>query len=371
MGTETMSGPAGAPASSNRKKRLGTILQIGLAVVVVGAIFFGVLPQIADFSRVWAEISEMTWLEITTLLAFTAWNIVTYWLVMVAALPGLTYSQAMVVNQSSTAISNSMPGGGALGIGVTYAMYTSYGFTPSEITRSILVTGVWNNFVKLGMPVVALALLAIWGDVNAALVTAAIIGLAALAASIAIFGATLHSERLARRVGVRLGKAITPVLRLIRRSTDRDWGESLVQFRSETIGLVKKRWLWLTATTVVSHLSLYLVLLVTLRHIGASQDEVGWIQVLATFSFIRLVSALPITPGGLGVVELGLTAGLIAAGGDRAEVVAAVLVYRVLTYAIPIPFGAITYVFWQRGAARRRRARIDHPASSPAAVKGK
>jgi uncharacterized membrane protein YbhN (UPF0104 family) len=48
-------------------------------------------------------------------------------------------------------------------------------------------------------------------------------------------------------------------------------------------------------------------------------------------AFIRLVSALPITPGGLGVVELGLTAALIAAGGDRAEVVAGVLVYRALT----------------------------------------
>jgi putative heme transporter len=371
MGTVITPPPAEATPSANQRKRLSTILQVVVALVVVGAIFFGVLPKIADFSKVWAEIAEMTWIEITTLLAFTAWNIVTYWLVMVAALPGLSYPQAMIVNQSSTAISNSMPGGGALGIGVTYAMYTSYGFSPSEITRSILVTGVWNNFVKLGMPIVALALLAIWGDVNAALVTAALVGLAVLIAAIAIFGATLHSARLARRVGQGLGKLVTPILRIIRKPTDRDWGESLVTFRSETIGLVKRRWAWLTLSTLVSHVSLYLVLLVTLRHIGASEDEVGWIQVLATFSFIRLISALPITPGGLGVVELGLTAGLIAAGGERAEVVAAVLVYRVLTYAIPIPFGAITYVVWQRGAARRREARFKHPASTPMVVKGK
>lgn len=85
----------------------------------------------------------------------------------------------------------------------------------------------------------------------------------------------------------------------------------------------------------------------------------SWIQVLAAFAFIRLVSALPITPGGLGVVELGLTAALIAAGGDRAEVVAGVLVYRVLTYLLPIPFGALTYVAWRRGAKRRAEARTE------------
>ncbi|MGH2827628.1 MAG: lysylphosphatidylglycerol synthase transmembrane domain-containing protein, partial [Actinomycetota bacterium] len=88
-------------------------------------------------------------------------------------------------------------------------------------------------------------------------------------------------------------------------------------------------------------------------------NEASWIQVLAAFAFIRLISALPITPGGLGVVELGLTAALIAAGGDREEVVAGVLVYRAFTYLLPIPFGALTYVAWRRGAKRRAAARSE------------
>jgi uncharacterized protein (TIRG00374 family) len=88
-----------------------------------------------------------------------------------------------------------------------------------------------------------------------------------------------------------------------------------------------------------------------------SEAEVGWIEVLAAFAFIRLVSALPITPGGLGIVELGLTAALVAAGGAEAQVVAAVLVYRALTYLLPIPFGLAAYLRWKsRSESRKERA---------------
>jgi putative heme transporter len=72
---------------------------------------------------------------------------------------------------------------------------------------------------------------------------------------------------------------------------------------------------------------------------------------------VRLLSAFPITPGGVGFVELGLIGGLVLAAGHhpvvpaaafRAQVAAAVLIYRALTYAAPIPAGALTYLIWQR-----------------------
>ena len=347
-----------------RHKPLRRILQIVISLAVVALVFFFALPKIADYSQVWVEIKEMTWLELLTIAAVAAWNIVTYWFVMVAALPGSNFWQAMKVNQTSTAIANTVPGGGALGIGVTYGMYTSYAFTPPEIGLSIAVSGIWNNFVKLGMPVIALALLTVQGSASGSLLVAALAGVAALLAAILLFGLSLRSEAQARAIGNRLGGAISSIMRLLKKPESRSWGDSFVRFRSDTIHLLKRRWKELTLATVVSHISLYLVLLLTLRHVGVSQNEVGWIQILAAFSFVRLVSALPITPGGLGVVELGLTAALVTAGGDRAQVVASVLVYRALTYLLPIPFGAIAYLLWQRHADRRRRARETQEAKS-------
>ena len=68
------------------------------------------------------------------------------------------------------------------------------------------------------------------------------------------------------------------------------------------------------------------------------------------------ISAVSVTGGhlgaGLGVVELALTTGLTAAGGTRAPVVAAVLVYRALTYLLQILLGAAAYLVWRRTAPR-------------------
>lgn len=110
----------------------------------------------------------------------------------------------------------------------------------------------------------------------------------------------------------------------------------------------------LTLATLVSHLSLFLVLLLALRHIGVSNREVSWAEALAVFAFARLVTAIPITPGGIGIVEVALIAGLSAAGGARPQVAAAVLVFRALTYVLPIPLGLGAYVFWRRNSSWRR-----------------
>ena len=96
------------------------------------------------------------------------------------------------------------------------------------------------------------------------------------------------------------------------------------------------------------------MLLLALRFLGVSGSQVGWAEALAVFAFARLLTAVPFTPGGLGVVELALITGLSAAGGARASVAAAVLVYRSLTYVLPIPLGLGSYVFWRRNRSWRR-----------------
>jgi uncharacterized protein (TIRG00374 family) len=134
------------------------------------------------------------------------------------------------------------------------------------------------------------------------------------------------------------------------------WDLAVTKFRSRVIGLVDRRWLALTAATIVSHLSLYAVLLVCLRVMGVSDAEVGWAEALAVFAFARLVTAIPITPGGAGVVELAMITGLTAAGGDDAQVVASVLLFRALTFVLPIVIGAGTYIFWRRNRSWRDSA---------------
>jgi putative heme transporter len=347
--------------------RLKKVVRVVVSLALAGAIFAYVLGSAADFSDVSEAISSMSGLELGTLFLAAAWNLITYWMVVVASTPGLTYPQAAVLVESTTAVANAVPGGSAVAVGLTYSMLGSWGFSRSRSTLSVVVSGLWNNFAKLGLPVLSLALLAMQGDVSGPRVTAGLFGIAALVGSITVFALMLRREAFAHKAGDTMAGWVSRARRRLGKGPVEGWGDAMVKFRGRTIGLVSQAWKRLTVATSVSHLSLFLVLLLALRHMGVSDAELNWVEVLAVFAFVRLLTAIPITPGGLGVVELGLIAGLTTAGGDEAEVVAAVLIYRGLTYLLPIPLGLLTYLFWKRNTSWRDSAPPLSPAMAPAA----
>ncbi len=181
--------------------RVRRALQAAVSILLVGGIFYFVLGQFADLSSVWDAMRSLTTGEIAVLVILAAWNLATYWIQMVVATPGLTYPQSMVLTESTTAVSNALPAGGAIGVGLTYSILGSWGFSNSRATLAVLLTGIWNNFAKLGMPVVALAILAVQGEAGGGRMVAAAAGLVGLIAAVVIFGLILHSEPFARQLG--------------------------------------------------------------------------------------------------------------------------------------------------------------------------
>jgi putative heme transporter len=138
-------------------------VRVVLSLVLAAALLLGVLPRLADLSEVWATLQGLSRGWLLVLLAGAAWNIATYQFVMMSALPGLSMGKAFVAGQLSTALANTLPAGAVVGVGVTYTVLRSFGHGPSSIAVAATLTGVWNTFVKLGLPVVALALLAFTG----------------------------------------------------------------------------------------------------------------------------------------------------------------------------------------------------------------
>ena len=124
-------------------------------------------------------------------------------------------------------------------------------------------------------------------------------------------------------------------------------------FRGRAGALIAARGWRITAATAASNLTLWLVLLACLRGLGLSQAQVPWQTSLAAFAFVRLLTVLPVTPGGLGITELGLIGTLVATAGHQAsaQVTAAVLLYRAVTYLPPIPLGAIACLTWRHAPA--------------------
>jgi uncharacterized protein (TIRG00374 family) len=99
---------------------------------------------------------------------------------------------------------------------------------------------------------------------------------------------------------------------------------------------------------------------VTLRTLGITGSEISLAEAFAAWALVRLLGSIPVTPGGLGVVELGLTGALIGFGGKRAHVVAAVLVYRFLTTVPTLLLGLAAAFTW-----RRQGIKTHEPALAP------
>ena len=101
-------------------------------------------------------------------------------------------------------------------------------------------------------------------------------------------------------------------------------------------------------------------MVVALRVCGAGADQLSWEEILVAWSLTRLLLLIPITPGGIGFVELGMTGLLVAFGGDHTAVVAGVLLERALTFLPPIILGVLFGA--QLGVSRKGGVR-DAPSS--------
>ncbi len=325
------------------------VARTAVSVTLVAVAFGFAVPHVASYRSVWASVDAMTWPHVLLVAAAAAASMVSYWITIRAVLPALRLRQAAAVNLGSNAVAGTLPAGGALAMGVSWAMLSSWGLSTADYVLYTLVTGIWNVFTLLGLPVLALLVLTTARRPDAALVTGAAVGVALLAAGIGGLGLILRSQAFAARAGQALQRPAALVCRLARRPPPASTAGSLSGFRDRAGVLLAARGGRITAATVASYLLLWLVLLACLRGTGLSQAQLPWQTSLAAFALIRLLTALPITPGGLGITELGLIGVLAAGAGHRAsvQITAAVLMYRAVTYLPPIPLGALACLTWR------------------------
>jgi putative heme transporter len=319
-----------------------------VGVILVAGIFGLALPRIASYRDVIDVVSELVWWEIVVLGLATVWNVVTFAPPWRSAMPGLGLWRALVMTQASTAAASVFPGGEAVGLGLTFGMLKGWGFRSGAIAAAAAVVTTMNALAKVLLPVAALVGLLVTGRQGGLLGLLTVIAVGTIGLLLGAAVVALRTDASTRVFAARLDawRARVPLLR--RRAADNPLPERLSRFRGETIELLRRRWFQLLTWTLVGHLSVFVVLLVTLRAVGVPSSEVDFVEAFAAWALTRLLTAVPITPGGLGIIELGLTGALVAAGGENDNVVAAVLLYRLLTWLPPIVLGAPAALLWRR-----------------------
>lgn len=343
---------ATAPPTAALDKKKSIILGvIGLIFIVL--IFWKVIPTIGSYQDALTALENMGLWSVALIVIAVIIYLAVYGFPFMAAVPGLRYWQGQQINQAAFAISNGVPGGGAVGLAVQYGMLASYKITPAASTSAIAVVGLWSIFVTLGFPIIGVGALILGGANGGAYVAVALVGFGILTASIVVLALIVRSASLAAAVG-RLGnKVIHPFGRWIKSLQGLDLVPAILNFRTTIYGLVTKRWAWITLAQCGVFLTQFLILYVALRGVeGWDNEGTSVLIAFGAFAVSQIGLMIPITPGGVGTVDAFMIGILTAFGTSDGAATAADLVWRAASFVPQILIGVLALVLWYRRAGK-------------------
>jgi putative heme transporter len=323
------------------RRRRRAVLRTALGVALVVGVFAEVLPRIASYGSVAHRLGSVSAPWAVGLAAGALLDILTAALPWLAVLPQLSFVGALGFTQASTALTTVIPGGAPLGMAISFGFLRRLRVDRSQAAFAVALTGIWSQVTILVYPLIGAFLVFATGHLSGS--TAAIAGASGAAAAVLVglAVAALWSPAVAFRLGDAAAHVAARFARPLRRPPPAWSGETVVHLRGEWLGVLSRRWPSLTAATLANQLSAYLVFELSLRAVGISVATLPPSEAFLAWAIGRVISSLPLTPGGIGVVELGLIGSLVGFGAPHAHVVAAVLLYRALVIVPTLVAGTV------------------------------
>ena len=251
------------------------------------------------------------------------------------------------------AIQNSFPAGPAWA--------AAFGFRQFRRLGADQVLAAWTMVVVAALSGAALALVAAFGLVltkgQASELDLTEVILVLAVAVVMIVLALRRRELAARGLTAVVRGAISGAQRLTGRPRG-DAAEISESWRRRAAAVSPPRRTWVTACVLAVANWLCDCASLALAFFAVRAD-VPWRGLALAYGAGQLAANLPITPGGLGVVEGSLVVALIFFGGNRASTVGAVLLYRIIS------FWALVAVGWAAWAVLTLRYRRDAPVPVP------
>ena len=314
-----------------------------LALAVTAVVLYVVAPTLVEVLEAWPRVRgiEPGWFA-----AMVAAQAGSLWcLAKLQALCMGVSSVGVVATSSlvSGALGRVLPGGTATAAAVQYRMLAHAG-VPGEAIGVGLAAGTLLQLVALcALPVLALPAVVFGLAVPTTLATTALAAGGILVSMVALTVLGLRSDRILTAAG----RAISAIRRRLSRDDDGDGDlpDRLIAQRDSVIRLLGQRWKAALAVTAGRWLLDFLTLQAALAAIGA---DVSLALTLLAYAGAQLLAQVPVTPGGLGVVEAGMTASLAVAGASAGQAAIATLAYRLFSYWLLLPAGLVAWAIHLR-----------------------
>ncbi|MDA0183442.1 flippase-like domain-containing protein [Solirubrobacter phytolaccae] len=320
-------------------RRLGrTIFWLAITGVSVYLVF----PSIVEVFGTWRQITRFSWLSLLAMAGLQAAALACLWALQWVAMRGVRWRAVISSQLAGNALAKVAPGGGAMGSALQYKLLVRAGASPAATVTALTAVNVLVFAMVLAMPVLAIPAL-LRGGVNDTLEHTAFAGLGVFVAASALGAVLLTKDGALAWVG----RVAQGARNRVRRGSEplRTLPDRLLRERDRLLTTLGPRWKRALLATVGRWTFDYLTLLAALAAIG-SHPRPG--LVLLAFCGAQVLAQIPVTPGGLGFVEAGLTAMLALAGVSAGDAVLATFAYRLFSYWLPLPLGLVGYAWAPR-----------------------
>jgi uncharacterized protein (TIRG00374 family) len=356
--TQIAAEPA-AESGWTKRKLVGRGLFLILSVVSL----YLLMPRLLDVFTSWRQLFTLQPEWVAAALLFEAASFASVWQLQRIALRTKSWFTVSCSQLAGNAFGRVVPGGAAPAAALQFRMLTRAGVPAGNVASGLTATTLLAFALLLALPVLSLPSILGGTPVDRGLVQTAYLGAGVFVLMAAAGVAVYVWDRPLLAVGRILERVANRTFRRHRHISG--LGPRLLEERDSIRRVLGKRWHHALLAATGRWIFDFGALLACLRAVGADPNPS---LVLLAFAAASLLGMISITPGGLGLVEAGLTGTLALAGVSGGAAVVATLAYRLVSFWLPIPAGAAAFWLFRRRYPDPRPAAA--PPSPPAAPAG-
>jgi len=324
-----------------------------LAVTAVS--LYLLLPGLVSVFSSWRSLEHLDWPFAVLVLLFEVGSSLCLWEVDRIALATNGWFPIACAQLAGNALGRIVPGSATP---FTVVMLQKTGLDAGDAAAALTASTGLQISTALALPVLAIPAMTSVAPVDRGLANAAYLGVAVVVLLLGAGAVLLQTDPPLEWIGCGIQRLLNTTVRRRRPVTGR--ADELLSDRKFIRNTLERRWKPAVPAPVGSAGFDYLALLCASRAVGA--DPRPSLVVLA-YASAELLAQIPFTPGGLGFVEAGLVGTLTLAGVPGAAALAATLLYRLVSYWLPIPVGGVAYLLFRHrypsGQRDRHRLKAD------------
>jgi uncharacterized protein (TIRG00374 family) len=337
----------------------GALTRRGLLFAVTAISLYLLAPALIGVFGAFDELNRISPLWFVAMVALQVGSFACMWGILRLAVRTDQWTPVILSQLAANSFGRIVPGGAATVGAVQYAMLVRGGVPPASAASGITASALVVFATLLALPLLALPAILTGVAVDPNLARAALAGAIVFVLIVILGAACVIWDRPLELIG----RGAQALLNRLRRHREplRGLPERLLHERDVVVDVLGRQW-WEALLLAAGRWVLdYLTLIAVLYALGATPRPS---LVLLAFCAAQLLGNLPFTPGGVGFVEAGLTGFLALAGVGAGAAVVATLAYRLVSFWLPIPAGAVAAVIHRR---RYGTAEVEPPPTPVAA----